>query len=338
MTGGPTRHSPDDAPASAGGGVGMVVAVDGGGSKTDVVALTRDGTIVGRARGATTSPHLVGLAPAIALVDSLVREATDGAAVEQANVYVSGLDLPYEVEAFAASVAAFDWASDSTVVENDLYALLRAGTSATDAVAVVCGTGINAIGIRSDGATARFAALGMISGDWGGGSGLGESALWHAARAADGRGPATTLSTLVPTSLGLPSVEAVIHALHFGTLDNASLTDLPPVIFEAANAGDAVAASIVDRLAEEIALMAASCIDRLELDRAEIPVVLGGGVLRGRDARLLAGVESLLAVRAPLARITLVTALPIVGAALLALESAGATAEAVERARVELEK
>lgn len=319
------------------GTAGLVVAVDGGGSKTDVVALTLDGQIVGRARGTTTSPHLVGVADAAALVDSLVREASAGGRVDQANVYLSGLDLPDEVEAFAAAIAPFGWAGGSTVVENDLYALLRAGTAATDAVAVVCGTGINAIGIRSDGATARFAALGVISGDWGGGFGLGENALWHAARAVDGRGPATTLTTLVPTTLGLPTVEAVIHALHFGTLDNAVLADLAPVIFEAAVQGDEVAASIVDRLAEEIALMAASCIDRLELDRAEIPVVLGGGVLRGRDARLLAGVESILAVRAPLARVTLVTAPPIVGAALLALESAGASAEAVERARAGLE-
>ncbi|MFC7586672.1 hypothetical protein ACFQYP_25240 [Nonomuraea antimicrobica] len=34
---------------------------------------------------------------------------------------------------------------------------------------------------------ARFPALGRISGDWGGGQGLAEEALWHAIRAEDGR-------------------------------------------------------------------------------------------------------------------------------------------------------
>ena len=63
-----------------------------------------------------------------------------------------------------------------------------AGTEEPDAVAVVCGTGINCIGVRADGAHARFPALGAISGDWGGGWYLGEQALWHAARAVDGRG------------------------------------------------------------------------------------------------------------------------------------------------------
>ena len=53
-------------------------------------------------------------------------------------------------------------------------------------MAVVCGAGINCVGMRPDGRTARFPALGRFSGDWGGGWALAEEALYHAARAADG--------------------------------------------------------------------------------------------------------------------------------------------------------
>ena len=78
-------------------------------------------------------------------------------------------------------------------MDNDTFALLRAGTDSPDAIAVVCGAGINCVGRAADGRIARFPALGMLSGDWGGGQHLAALALWHAARAEDGRGPATAL-------------------------------------------------------------------------------------------------------------------------------------------------
>jgi N-acetylglucosamine kinase-like BadF-type ATPase len=270
------------------------------------------------------------------VIDGVVREAAGDASVAQANVYLSGLDLPVELETFAEAIDRYAWTSSSTVLDNDLYALLRSGTSARDAVAVVCGTGINAIGTRADGAVARFAALGLISGDWGGGGGLGEQALWHAARDADRRGPHTTLTRLVPAAFGLDSVEALIHAIHLQELASGELSRLSPVVMAAADAGDEIAASLIDRQGREIALMAISCIERLGLTDRDVPVVLGGGVLRSHNARLMAGISAALAERTPLARVLHVAAPPIVGAALLALESAGATATALERARTEL--
>jgi N-acetylglucosamine kinase-like BadF-type ATPase len=316
---------------------GVIVAVDGGGSKTDAVAMDRNGLIVGRASASTSSPHYVGVEAAVAVIDDLVREITGGRSVVQANVYLSGLDLPIEVDTFAQRLQGVEWASATTVVENDLFALLRSGTSATDAVAVICGTGVNAIGRRSDGAVARFAALGNISGDWGGGAGIGEQALWFAARDWDRRGDHTSLTQLVPEALGFASIEEVIHALHLGPLKYASLARLAPVVSAAAGEGDEIAGRLIDRQAEEIAVMAASCILRLGLEGMPVPVVVGGGVLRDPNPRMLAGIQSTLATRAPGATMHHVLAPPILGAALLALESAGASPAALERARGQLE-
>ena len=55
--------------------------------------------------------------------------------------------------------------------------------------------GINCTGVLPDGTTVRFAAVGHISGDWGGGGHLWQEAMWWAARAEDGRGPDTALRT-----------------------------------------------------------------------------------------------------------------------------------------------
>jgi N-acetylglucosamine kinase-like BadF-type ATPase len=315
---------------------GIVVAIDGGGSKTDAVALEFDGTVLARTSGAGSSPHFLGVDASVAQIDAMVREVAAGRPVAQANVYLSGLDLPSEIDIFRSAIAHLPWSSETTELENDLYALLRAGTSAKDAVAVVCGSGINALGRRADGATARFAALGDISGDWGGGTGIGESALWHAARDADLRGPATTLTAAIPPVFGLTTIDAVIHAFHLRELDYGDLGLLSPVVFEHADAGDAIAGELLDRQGDEIALMAASCIERLQLGEHPVPVVLGGGVVASRNARLMAAVRHRLDERAPLSTIVHVAAPPIIGAALLALEAVGAEESAIGKARATL--
>jgi len=64
--------------------------------------------------------------------------------------------------------------------------------------------------------------------------------------------------------------------------------------------------------------------------------VLGGGLIRSGDERLLDGVHRGLAERAPHTVAVIVDDPPIVGAALLALEATGADAGAVARARTAL--
>ena len=47
----------------------LIVAVDGGNSKTDVVLLRADGTVLASVRGEGSSPHLLGLESAVRVVD-----------------------------------------------------------------------------------------------------------------------------------------------------------------------------------------------------------------------------------------------------------------------------
>ncbi|MEZ0446649.1 N-acetylglucosamine kinase [Cellulomonas sp. ICMP 17802] len=316
----------------------MLLAVDGGGSKTDVLVLATDGTVLAHTRGAGSCPQVIGVAPALAVIDGLVREAlamVERPRVLRVGVYLSGLDLPVEIETFRAALEALPWfaRAGGAVVDNDTFALLRAGTAEQEAVAVVCGTGINCVGRRADGVTARFPALGRISGDWGGGFELGEQAVWHAARALDGRGEPTILATLVPAALGRPSMAAVIEDLHFGRLGHDDVTHLSPVLLDAAGRGDAVARSVVERQADEVAALALAALRRLSLADAAVPVVLGGGVLAARDPALTEGIRTRIAAGAPGAHLVFVADRPVLGAAFLVLEAYGASAAAVDRAR-----
>lgn len=323
----------------------ILIAIDGGGSKTDGVAVDINGHVVAQTRMPGSSPHFIDVGPAVGVIDAVIAELCAQAGnrpIVQCNIYLSSLDFPSEIAAFTEAIAQKPWSrgitGNAAVIGNDMLALLRSGTDERDAVAVVCGTGINCIGVRRDGKQVRFAALGTISGDWGGGRFLGEQALWHAARAVDGRGQPTLLARKVPDQLGLPDVPAVIEAFHFGRLGDDRFSELAALVFEASDEGDAVAAGIVDRQAEEITALAVAALTRLALDEDPVPVVLGGGVLAAGHARLVDGVRERLAQRVPKAMMLLVRSRPILGAALLTLESVGASRAALATTRAALEQ
>jgi N-acetylglucosamine kinase-like BadF-type ATPase len=190
-------------------------------------------------------------------------------------------------------------------------------------VAVTCGAGINCVAVAPDGHVARYLALGTLTGDWGGGSGVSMEIMWHSMRAADGRGPATALATAVAAHFGLPSVTDVAIAVHKGQLGQADLLSLVSVLFAVAASGDAVANGIVTRQADEICLMAVTAMGRLGLPSAGLPVVLGGGLLEANDATLLAAITRRLAADAPGAIPRVVDIPPVAGAALLGLDHVG---------------
>ncbi|MEU7880710.1 N-acetylglucosamine kinase [Microbispora bryophytorum] len=314
-----------------------VLAVDGGNSKTDVALVREDGTVLAAARGPAFLPQSAGAEAAVDVIGRTVRRALadETAAPPYADhvaAYVAGADLPVEEERLRAELLARGYGA-SVVVGNDTFALLRAGSGTGWGVAVVCGAGINAVGVSPTGRIARFPALGRLSGDWGGGHHLGEEALWHAVRAEDGRGPATALTDVVRACFGAATVEEAVVGLHFGDLPADRLHALVPPLLAAAADGDAVAGSLVERQAEEIALLGVVAMRRLGLLTAPCDVVLGGGVLTARHPLLTSLVERRYTERAPLARLVVADVPPIVGAALLGLDRLGAPPEAYARVR-----
>jgi N-acetylglucosamine kinase-like BadF-type ATPase len=322
-----------------GGVTAAVLAIDGGNSKTDVCLLSASGQLLGYARGAGSNHQLVGLDAAFSVLAGLVSEAAAEAGLDagtcpaqHAAVYLAGADFPREVEMLLARVSLAGWAAE-VCLDNDTFALLRAGTSAANRIAVVCGAGINCVGVSAAGDILRFPSVGVISGDWGGGATLGTEALFLAVRAEDGRGQPTALREAIMQHFGTPSVVDVTAALHFGEMPRGRLHELVPVLLRVAALGDGPARAVVDRQAEEVFLLVRAAVDRLALRDQPTDVVLGGGVLAARHPLLMEGVSRRLAAYAPRANLLVVDDPPVVGAALLGLDSLGASPDAEIAAR-----
>ncbi len=324
-----------------------VIAVDGGNSKTDLALVAADGALLALTRGPGMPAKLSGRT--VALIGELVASAARLAGLPAALpgravaghlvACVANADLPAEERQLEAMLTGQGW-TRSTLVANDTYAVLRAGLDDRQiagaarpwGVGVTCGSGINCIGLAPDGRSYRFLALGKITGDWGGGYGIGLEAQYAAVRAADGRGPRTALAELVPAHFGLAEPNDVAVAIHLGEMSSEELAGLTPVVVAAADAGDQVARDLVMRQAEEIFLMARSAIRQLDL-AGPVPVVLGGGVLAAGHALLIGQITSLIKAELPAAVVRVVRQAPVVGAALLGLDAAGAPVDAKQRVR-----
>ncbi|WP_328546938.1 N-acetylglucosamine kinase [Streptomyces platensis] len=255
--------------------------------------------------------------------------------VDHLSAFLANADLPVEEARLTAEITRRGWAGTVTV-RNDTFALLRAGLPDDGepvGVAVVCGAGINCVGVGRDGATARFPSIGRISGDWGGGAHLADEALWCAARAEDGRGAPTELARALPAHFGLDTMRELIEALHLHGIPGHRRHELPPVLFAVATAGDRLARTLVTRQAEEIALLARVALERLGLLVEPTPVILGGGILTAHHPLLHHHLTRLLTDHAPKALPHVVTAPPVLGAALDTLDRAGAKAGAYGRVR-----
>jgi N-acetylglucosamine kinase-like BadF-type ATPase len=318
----------------------IVLAVDGGNSKTDLALVRADGAVLALVRGGMGSPHHIGLDGTVDLLQGLFDEAVaqaglgggDGPVANVGQVLLAGLDFPLEELALHEALAVRGM-SRTLTVGNDTFAVLRAGTERGWGVAVVCGAGINCVGVGPDGRHARFPALGAVSGDWGGGYDVGLAALAAAVRSEDGRGPRTRLEQAIPAYFGKPTPAELSEAIHLGEVPLRRLVELPPVVFEQAGS-DAVAAELVQRLAAEVVVMAEVALRRLELADRPVEVLLGGGMFQ--HAELVDAVRAALGGAGGSITVHATAQAPIVGAALLGLDELGAGAQAQERVRREL--
>lgn len=322
---------------------GLVLAVDGGGTKTDLALLDASGALLSLVRGGTTQAHYLGVEGTVDVLESLLEAAATRAGLDAherpvaatAQLLLAGMDLPEELSAFRGAMEQQHW-SERLVIGNDTEALLRAGTDRGWGIAVVCGAGINCLGLAPDGREARFLSFGPVSGDWGGGRDVGLAALAAAVRAADGRGAQTVLETAVPGHFGLRDPFEVARAVHLEEMPMVRLGELVPVVLAACDE-DAVAAGIVERLAAEVIAFVHAALRRLGVTRADPDVVLGGRLLRAVPENVVEVIARGVHEVAPRARVAVSPSEPIVGAALLGLDALGSDAGAWARARTELD-
>ncbi len=321
----------------------LVLGVDGGGRKTYAVVVDADGGLQGAGEAGPSNWERAGTDGAGAAIASAV-----GAALDEAGV---GADA---IVASAFGLAGTDWPSDQSRIEalvepivptgprrivNDAFIALRAGASESWGIAIIAGTGTVAVGRDPIGNLFRTIGEGRVFGDFGDEFDVSELAVRAVADQFTGRGPATMLTEMLCERLAEPTAESLLERLarHDPQLRAPELQNLTPMVLAATEGGDLVARTVLERIGQALGEAAGVVARRLNLSNLPVEVVLAGGLFRTPNRYLLDELELGVRRTAPRAEIRLLTAPPVVGAALMALELAGepVTGNAAARLRSE---
>lgn len=307
-------------------GVGYVVGVDGGGTKTTAVVGDHWGRILSVGQAAGSNHQISGIGPAAQEVKAAVDRALQGAGI--------ALGL---VDAMAFGLAGMDTIRDRRILEpaleeifpgipytlmNDSLVALRAGDREGAGAVVIAGTGTNTAGRNHRGEVIIVGGMGYRFGDWGSAFNIGTEAVRYVFQAWQGRRPPTLLTEPVLAGLGCANVDELRDKMEDGRITNISIANIAPVVGQCAVAGDAAAQEIVIAAGEALGRSAAAALERLGMEREAVPVFLAGGVFRAANPLLVDSLSLALHRRAPRARVHHLARAPVVGAYLFALERA----------------
>jgi N-acetylglucosamine kinase-like BadF-type ATPase len=313
-----------------------VIGIDAGGTKTVCLLADERGMILSEGRGPGANLHAAGEHA----VEQVLREVMTAAIGSRATVPaaiclgIAGVDREDEMRTIRMLMERIGHKSRVLVV-NDALIALAAGARDAPAIVIISGTGSIVYGRNGQGEAARAGGWGHMIGDEGSGYWIGREALSAVMRAADGRGPATRLTTAILGHLNLNDESRLPRIVYDRETPRMTVAAMGPIVQEAAEQGDAVARRILERAVDELVLGAQSVASRLEMRGDEFTFFLSGGAFRvvpwlvGELSRRLVEV-------APRCQVEMLNEEPAVGAVWLALAEAQGKANVPHYARPRL--
>ena len=260
------------------------LGIDGGGTKTDAALCDETGRVAARALGPAGNLVDIGVPP----YGVLPGELLDGLAQQ------TGGALPPVAAAFAGLSGGSDQkiaaacrqllqdrlpATPLVAGGDDRQSLLAGGLYGADGCVLISGTGC-ACTARVNGRLHSIGGWGFLFDGRGGGFDIGRDAVMAALRALDGRGEPTLLRPLLEAELGCGIEEALPGLYREGKRRIASLA---PLVFRAAQEGDAAASAILDENMRELAFWLDTAAKDFD---GPFPTVVAGGILMKSDDAL----------------------------------------------------
>lgn len=259
------------------------VGVDGGGTKTALVALTPDGQTVASVVCGPLNYNFIGLDAALANLQTGV--AALGLPV--GSIAAVGIGDP-SIDDASESPVALEFATHAAAVlgapvyvRSDAYITLFALTGGKKAgVLIISGTGAMAIGEDTSGEVSVAGGWGRLTGDEGSGYYIGREGICAALRASDGVAPATCLTDAALTHFGVNSPRDLIPVFYGES--EPDIAGFSRCVAECAEKGDAVAEKILLDAAEYLVGYASVLLERTH---AEVLGVWGSVLCKNSTVR-----------------------------------------------------
>lgn len=288
-----------------------LIALDVGGTKTDAVLFTPDGTVLRHAVALGANPLDVGLGEACRRYLQAIN-ALLGDDITHVRALYGGIACIEGFEERIYERLQEQISCDHMRLEGDGPCLISTMLGHADGACLICGTG-SALIIRKGEWYTHIGGWGYLIDSCSSGFILGRKAVYAAVRAYDGRGEKTLISDLLHARCGEP-IEMHLEKLYSG--GRPYFASLASVVFDARRAGDRVAAQIFDECVDDLNELIWTAYRRLG---GAYTLVLGGGIFRNFPEY----VQALTALAPPEVSIVTADAPPVYGGAVEAMHAAG---------------
>jgi len=302
----------------------VYIGIDGGGTKTTVLAVDESGSILGKSVGECTNYHSVGEEITGKILQQLIETVSntfDSQTEISACFGLSGLNTERDRKIYGGliekSLTAFADA-DITLI-NDVRLVIAAGTAKDWGIAVIAGTGSHVYGIDKNAMEYHCGGFDWLVSDEGSAFEMGikiiRAVLWER----DGRGPKTYLSSLLFNHLKCTSTQELIDWVYGSAFTKVRFANLSLLIDDALNSNDAVAMRIITETQTNLGNMVAAIVRDDAWQKEPFEIVLSGGVFK-IGQRLTEPLTETLKAVAPIATVKVLDKEPVWGAVRLARE------------------
>ncbi len=285
-----TAQRSADSPAPRRGQPREIFAgVDGGGTKTHAVVMDDADKILGEGYAGPSNPLRVGITGAAAAIREALDRACAAARIRRSEIAAIeiGLAGARRKELSARMTEALEALGIRELeVVGDAEIALFGATDGEPGVVVIAGTGSVSCGVNARHRSARAGGWGPMAGDEGGGSWIARRALSAIARAADGRGPETSLVAASCAYFHVSTADDLATALYAPTMTNERIAGFAKFVIEAANDDDSVAREIITEAGRELGIAAAAVIRGLKMEQESFQVAFVGGVFAAGEMLL----------------------------------------------------
>ncbi len=258
----------------------LFLGVDGGGTQTRALLTDAEGQELARAEGPATLIDQADPRATIGVLTHVCRQAMGNAgATPPADVLWAGIAGAGNDPAQSLVRNAFQEAGIARAVHvgTDAKCAFHDAFGAEAGILLISGTGSSALGRGTDGTWVRVGGWGDLVGDEGSGYAMGMAALRALVRGEDGRSMETRLRDPILTALEVDRPEDLIAWI--ATSNKAEVAALVPIVCREAEAGDAVATTIVENAVEDLAAHVLTVVKRLGPWPGRPAVALVGGLI-----------------------------------------------------------
>ncbi|MFF5995730.1 BadF/BadG/BcrA/BcrD ATPase family protein [Lysinibacillus sp. KU-BSD001] len=264
----------------------IILAVDGGATKTTLTIRTTDGQELFAATSTGSNYQAIGRNHVQQVFEQLLAQASTAIAERDLVVAVfaiAGIDTKEDArivrEIVVASMENSIFTAQKLIIENDVEATLLGLANGQPATLLISGTGaicFSYTGVK----IVRAGGWGHRAGDEGSGYWLGQQVAKAIFRAADGRDEPTLLTDMVLRDQQLADVDALMNWLYHADYTNAQLASLGAYVQQAIVQGDHIAVRIAHEAAQELTLLATTTLKNAGYHTGAHTFYVNGGVLK----------------------------------------------------------